>query len=64
MERALLKYATDRISWLYDNRLLIEGLNFYEEPEILRFFTGKLKPVSYWQEKLAAKFHKDFGNSL
>lgn len=59
-----VKYAVDRISWLYDNRLLIEGLTFYEEPEILRFFTGKLKPVSDWQEKLTAKFREDFGSSL
>lgn len=59
-----VRYAIDRIVWLYENRSLIGGLEFYEEPRILRFFLGKLKPVSDWQEKLVAKFKADFGNSL
>lgn len=59
-----VSYAIDRIKWLYENRQLIEGLEFYEEPSILRFFLGKLKPVSDWQTKLAAKFRADFGDSL
>jgi tyrosine phenol-lyase len=59
-----VKYAIDRIIWLHENRNLIEGLTFVEEPKILRFFFGRLKPVSNWQEKLADKFRKDFGDSL
>ncbi len=59
-----VKYTVDRIAWLYENRELIGGLEFYEEPEILRFFFGKLKPTSDWQQKLAAKFREDFGDSL
>ncbi|MCL2715635.1 MAG: tryptophanase [Alphaproteobacteria bacterium] len=59
-----IKYAIDRIQWLYDNRGLIGGLEFVEEPEVLRFFYGRLKPVSDWQEKLAAKFRNDLGDSL
>jgi tyrosine phenol-lyase len=59
-----VKYAIDRISWLYEHRRLIGGLEFTEEPEILRFFYGHLKPVSDWQEKLVAKFRQDFGGSL
>ncbi len=59
-----VNYAIDRIDWLYQNRKLVEGLIFYEEPEILRFFYGRLKPVSNWQEKLVAKFRADFGDSL
>ena len=59
-----VKYAIDRIAWLYENRKLIGGLEFIEEPEILRFFYGRLKPVSDWQEKLVAKFRADFGDSL
>ena len=51
-----VKYAVDRVSWLYENRHLVGGLTFTEEPEILRFFYGRLKPVSDWQEKLVAKF--------
>lgn len=59
-----VKYAVDRIAWLYENRKLIEGLEFVEEPKTLRFFFGRLKPVSNWQEKLVEKFRKDFGDSL
>jgi tyrosine phenol-lyase len=59
-----VKYAIDRIQWLYDNRRLIGGLVFTEEPEILRFFFGRLTPVSNWQQELVAKFRQDFGDSL
>jgi tryptophanase len=59
-----VKYAVDRIAWLYANRKLIEGLTFVEEPEVLRFFYGLLKPVSDWQNHLVAKFREDFGDSL
>jgi len=59
-----VKYAIDRLAWLYENRKLIGGLEFYEEPKVLRFFFGKLKATSDWQEKLVAKFKADFGDSL
>ncbi|MGM0603408.1 MAG: tryptophanase [Bacillota bacterium] len=59
-----VKYAVDRISWLYKNRKLIGGLEFTEEPKVLRFFFGKLKATSNWQEKLVEKFREDFGDSL
>ena len=59
-----VKYAVDRIVWLYENRKLIEGLEFVDEPKILRFFFGRLKPVSDWQQKLVKKFRADFGDSL
>lgn len=59
-----VKYTIDRIAWMYENRALIGGLKFTEEPEVLRFFMGRLAPVSDWQEKLAAKFRADFGDSL
>ena len=59
-----VKYAIDRLAWLYENRELVGGLVFTEEPEILRFFYGRLAPVSDWQEKLVAKFRQDFGDSL
>ena len=59
-----VKYTIDRIAWLYENRKLIGGLEFYEEPKVLRFFFGKLKPTTDWQEKLVAKFKADFGDSL
>lgn len=38
-------YAIDRIRWLYDNRDLVGGLEFVDEPQILRFFFGRLKPI-------------------
>jgi len=59
-----VKYTIDRVVWLYENRKLIGGLEFYEEPKVLRFFFGKLKPTSNWQEKLVEKFKQDFGDSL
>ena len=59
-----VRYAIDRISWLYDHRDLIGGLGFIEEPSSLRFFFGRLEPVSPWPEKLISAFRKDFGESL
>ncbi|ULB11963.1 tryptophanase [Cereibacter azotoformans] len=59
-----VKYAIDRLDWLYRNRDLVGGLVFVEEPEILRFFYGRLDPVGDWQQKLAARFRADFGDSL
>jgi tyrosine phenol-lyase len=59
-----VKYAVDRIAWLYQNRSLIEGLKFVDEPKMLRFFFGKLAPVSDWQSKLVDRFRQDFGESL
>jgi len=59
-----LKFIADRINWLYKNRELIGGLEWVEEPKVLRFFLGKLKPVNDWQEKLVKKFKEDFGDSL
>jgi len=54
-----VKYAADRLAWLHSHRRLIGGLVFEEEPEILRFFFGRLRPDSDWQQKLATQFKKD-----
>ncbi len=59
-----VNYAIDRIRWLYENRKLVGGLTFVEEPPILRFFFGKLATVSDWQNELVAKFKADFGDNL
>lgn len=59
-----LKYVADRVKWVWDNRELIDGLEWVEEPSVLRFFFGRLKEKGYWQEQLAEKFRKDFGDSL
>lgn len=57
-------YAVDRITWLHENRDLVGGLRWVEEPSSLRFFFGRLEPTSDWQEKLVKKFRDDFGDSL
>jgi len=59
-----VKYTADRINWLFQNRALIGGLRFVEEPKVLRFFFGRLEPIGNWPELLAKKFREDFGNSL
>jgi tryptophanase len=59
-----VRFIADRLAWLYENRHLIGGLKFVEEPEVMRFFIGRLEPIGDWQEKLVAKFKEDFGESL
>ncbi len=59
-----MKYAADRISWLFENRELIGGLSFTEEPRVLRFFFGKLEAEGDWPQRLTEKFRRDFGDSL
>ncbi|WP_250229624.1 tryptophanase [Anaeropeptidivorans aminofermentans] len=59
-----VKFVADRVSWLFENRHLIGGLEFTEEPETLRFFLGKLKAKTDWQEKLCEKFKKDMPSGL
>jgi tryptophanase len=51
-----MKFVTDRVGWLYENRDLIDGLQFDEKPDMLRFFLGKLRPVSDWPRRLVSKF--------
>jgi len=58
------KFVIDRVKWLYDNRNMVGGLEWIEEPRLLRFFMGRLKAKTDWPEKLMAKFKKDFGESL
>ena len=59
-----VKYVVDRISWLYENRRLIGGLEFTQEPKALRFFFGELAAKSDWPQQLVEKFKEDFGESL
>jgi len=40
---------------------IVGGLEWVDEPEILRFFYGRLRPIGDWQERLVAKFKADFG---
>jgi len=59
-----VKYIADRVSWLYENRALVGGLHFIEEPETLRFFFGRLAALGDWPEKIVNAFRSDFGESL
>ena len=55
------QYAADRLKWLYDHREMIGGLEFYEEPPVLRFFAGKMHAKGNWGQPLLEAFEKDFG---
>lgn len=57
-------FLIDRVNWLYQNRSLVGGLRFVEEPPVLRFFLGRLEPVGDWTTKLIKKYKEDFGDSL
>ncbi|HHU31114.1 MAG: tryptophanase [Zhaonellaceae bacterium] len=63
-----IEYAVDRIAWLYEHRDMIGGLTFDYEPEMLRFFIGRLKPIAAggasenWPQELAQAFIKDFSD--
>ena len=57
-------FVVDRVKWLYENRDLVGGLQWVEEPPVLRFFMGRLEAIGNWPEKLVAKFKTDFGDSL
>lgn len=59
-----VNYVIDRLDWLYQNRRLIGGMEWEEEPEILRFFYGRLKTKGNWMGDLVEQFRKDFGDSL
>ena len=59
-----VNYAIDRIDWLYQQRRLIGGMQWVEEPEILRFFYGRLAPITGWPAQLVSRFRADFGDSL
>ena len=59
-----IAFAVDRITWLHENRALIKGLRFVEEPAILRFFMGRLAPLDGWDDELLAKFRQDFPEGL
>ncbi|HKM11331.1 MAG: tryptophanase [Bacilli bacterium] len=57
-----ITYMVDRLAWLYENRALIGGLTFVDEPTIMRFFIGRLAPIGDWQTRLVDKFIADFGS--
>lgn len=60
----LVRGKIKHIAQKYKKSHLIGGLKWEDEPKVLRFFFGRLQPIGDWQEKLAAKFREDFGDSL
>ncbi|MCL1907634.1 MAG: tryptophanase [Propionibacteriaceae bacterium] len=59
-----LEFVADRLGWLYENRHLIGGLKFVEEPKQMRFFFGRLAPVGDWPQQLVAAFKRDMPSML
>jgi tyrosine phenol-lyase len=57
-----MEYVADRLGWLLENRNLVKGLRFIEEPPVLRFFFGKMEPLDNWGRKLVDAFKADFGS--
>jgi tryptophanase len=57
------QYAADRLQWLYSHRRMVGGLEFREEPPVLRFFAGKMRPKGDWGANLARAFEDDFGKN-
>ncbi len=56
-----IEYVVDRLKWLMAHADLVGGLEFFEEPPVLRFFAGRMKPLGAWGPRLAEAFEKDFG---
>ncbi len=59
-----VQFTVDRIHWLHENRELVGGLEWTEEPDVLRFFFGRMQPKGDWPQRLVNKFIQDFGNRL
>lgn len=55
------EYCVDRLKWIRAHADLVGGLEFYEEPPVLRFFAGLMKPIGEWGPRLAQAFEQDFG---
>lgn len=55
------EYCVDRLKWIKAHADLVGGLEFYEEPPVLRFFAGLMRPIGNWGPRLAEAFAKDFG---
>jgi tryptophanase len=56
-----IEYAVDRLKWLFAHRELVGGLQFVEEPPVLRFFFGRMAALGNWGDRLAREFEADFG---
>jgi tryptophanase len=54
-----IEYMIDRIVWLYQHRDIVRGIELYEEPPVLRFFSAKGKALGNWGAKLVDAFRKE-----
>jgi tryptophanase len=54
-----VKFAIDRIHWLFENRHLIGGLEFTEGSQALPFAIGKMQTIGRWEEALLRKLQSD-----
>ena len=59
-----IEYMVDRINWLFEHRNLVGGLEFVEEPPVLRFFVGRLAPLKDWGAHLSEAFKADYGPGI
>lgn len=57
-----IEYVVDRLTWLYMHRNLIQGLRFIEEPDVLRFFFGKMEAIDDWGRTLTDAYKAEFGD--
>ena len=58
-------FVYDKAEWsVFEEKLTALSITNRESRKVLRFFFGRLRPTSDWQEKLVAKFREDFGDSL
>jgi tyrosine phenol-lyase len=57
-----IEFVTDMAIWLFEHSDLVGGLKFVQEPPVLRFFMGRLAPVTNWDENLLAAVKADFGD--
>ena len=57
-----IEYVVDRVTWLYKQRDLVQGLKFVQEPKVLRFFFGRLAALGNWGKDLVRTFEADFGS--
>lgn len=65
-----MTHMSEILDWCRDTgRTYWEYVEMCEGPAIwdynvLRFFFGRMKEIGHWQEDLAEKFRRDFGDSL
>jgi len=57
------EYAVDRLKWIKAHADMVGGLEFFEEPPVLRFFAGRMRALNGWGARFQKAFEADFGPS-